>query len=106
MEPLGEYVTVCIYVDAKHEENLENKSSHSRILIYVNNALIKLYSNRHNTFESSSFGSEWLASRKATKMVEALRSKLRKFGVNLEGSADSYCEKKSVVTKSSVPASV
>ena len=39
-----------------------------------------------------------------TEMLEALRYKLRKFGVDLEGKAEVYCDKKSVVKNSSVPA--
>ena len=42
----------------------------------------------------------------ATDMVEALRYKLRTFGVNLEGPVEVYCYKKSVVTNYIVPASI
>ena len=47
-----------------------------------------------------------MALRISTEMVEALRYKLRTFGVNLEGPEEVYCEEKLVVKKSSVPASV
>ena len=39
-------------------------------------------------------------------MVEALRYNISKFGVNLEGTAEVYCDNKSVVKKYSVPSSV
>ena len=94
LEPLGEPVTVRVYVDANHAGNLSNRRSHSGILIYVNNSLINFYSNRHNTFESSSFGSEFVVLRIATEIVEALRDKLRKFVVNLEGPSEVYCDNK------------
>ena len=42
----------------------------------------------------------------STEVVEALIYKLRTFGINLEGPADVYCDNKSVVTNSSVPALV
>ena len=42
----------------------------------------------------------------ATEMVEALRYKLRTFVINMEGPVEIYCDKNSVVTKSSVPQSV
>ena len=42
----------------------------------------------------------------ATYMVESLRYKLMTFGVNLGVPSEVYCENKSVVTNSSVPASV
>ena len=44
--------------------------------------------------------------RVAIEMVEALRYKLSTFGENLEVTAAIYCDKKSVVTNSSVLASV
>ena len=106
MEPLGEPITVRVYVYVKHARNLENRRSYSGILIYVNNEFIKLYRNIQNTVESSSFGSEFVELRISTEMVEKLRYKLRTFGVNLKGPAYIYCEKKSVATNSSVPASV
>ena len=76
LEPLGEPVTARVYVDTNHAGNLSNRRSHSRILIYVNNTLIKFYSKSNNTVESSSFGSECMASRLVTVMVESLRYKL------------------------------
>ena len=39
-------------------------------------------------------------------MAEELRYKIRKFGVNLEGTTKVYYDNKSVVTNSSVPESV
>ena len=39
-------------------------------------------------------------------MVEALRYKLRCFGVPIEGACDVMCDNRSVVTNSSVPTSV
>ena len=106
IEPLGNPVTVRAYVDANHAGNLANRRSHSGILIYVNNAPILWYSKRQNTVESSSFGSEYIALRICTEMIEALRYKLRCFGIPLVGPADVFCDNKSVVTNSSVPASV
>ena len=47
-----------------------------------------------------------MASRIATDVLEALMYKNSIFGVNLKGLAEVYCENNSVVTNSSVPASV
>lgn len=106
VEPLGNPVKVRAYVDANHAGNLKNRRSHSGILIYVNNAPIIWYSKRQNTVESSSFGSEYIALRICTEMVEALRYKLRCFGIPIDGPAEVYCDNQSVVTNSSVPSSV
>ncbi len=105
-EPLGKAVIIRVYVDANHAGNLANRRSHSGIIIYVNNAPITWYSKRQNTVESSSFGSEFVALRIATEMIEALRYKLRSFGIPIDGPAEVFCDNKSVVTNSSVPASV
>ena len=74
--------------------------------MYVNNVLINFYSKIQNKVESSSFSSEFVTLRISIKMVEALMYKLSTFGVKLEGPAEVYCLKKSVVKNSSVSASV
>ena len=106
IEPRGSPVKVRAYVDANHAGNLANRRSHTGIFIYVNNALITWYSKRQNTVESSSFGSEYVALRIATEMVEALRYKLRTFGIPIEGATEILCDNKAVVTNSSIPTSV
>ena len=54
----------------------------------------------------SIFGLEFIALIISTEMVETLRYKLRRFGVNLEGPEEVYYDNRSVVTNSSVTASV
>ena len=73
---------------------MEKRRPQSGILIYTNNLLIKFYSKRQNTVESSSFGSESVALIIATEMVEKLLYKLRTFGINLEVPAEVYFNNK------------
>ena len=75
-EPLGKPVQLLAYVDANHAGNMKTRRSHSGILIYMNQAPIIWYSTRQNTVEASSFGSEYIALRIYTEMVEALRYEL------------------------------
>ena len=105
-EALGKSVLIRTYVDANHAGNLMNRRSHSGIIIYVNNAPIMWFSKRQNTVESSSFGSELVALRIATDMIEALRYKLRCMGIPIDGPAEVLCDNQSIVTNTSVPASV
>ena len=102
----GLKVKISCYVDADHAGNLVTRRSHTGIIIYINNSPIIWFSKRQNTVESASFGSEFVALRIATDLVEALRYKLRMFGVELDGPADIFCDNKSVVTNASVPTSV
>ena len=106
LEPLGKPMHVRVWVDANHAGNLANRRSYSGILLYVNNALIMNYSKRQNTVESLSFGSELVALRIATDMIEAMRYKLRCFGIPIMGPVTVLCDNKSVVTNASVSASV
>ena len=105
-EPLGNPVRLSAYVDANHAGNLKTRRSHTGILVYMNSAPIIWYSKRQNTVESSSFGSEYIALRICTEMIEALRYKLRCFGIPIDGPCDVFCDNRSVVTNSSVPTSV
>ena len=70
-ETLGKYVAIKDYVDANHAGNMANSRSHSGIIIYVNNAPVIWYINLQNTVEYSSFGSEFVALRISTEMIEA-----------------------------------
>ena len=105
-EALSKFVQIICYVDENYACNLLNRRSHSGILIYVNNTSVIWYSKRQNTVETSSFGSEFIAFRIATELVESLRYKLRGFGVHMNGPASIFCDKNLVVAKASVSTSM
>ena len=65
-EALGKYFVIKAYVDANHSGNMENKRSHSGLIIYVNNAPTIWYSKCQNKVEASSFGLEFFALRITT----------------------------------------
>lgn len=104
-EPLGEPVITSCFVDADHAGNVVTRRSHTGILLFVNNALIKAYSKRQNTVESSTFGSELVAMRIARDMIVELRIKLKCFGVPLEGPTNVMCDNNGVVKNTSIPES-
>jgi hypothetical protein len=93
------------FVDADHAGNLATRRSHTGILLFLNKAPIVWYSKRQNTVETSTFGSELVALRIATEMIESLRYKLRMFGIPIDGATDIFCDNKGVVTNTSVPES-
>jgi len=106
VKPLGNPITIRTYVDANHAGNLANRRSHTGIIMYINNAPIIWYSKRQNAVETSSFGSEFVALSIATELNEALRYKLRTFGIPINGPSEILCDNRSVVINSSVPTSV
>ena len=92
-------------VEADHAGNRVTRRLHTGILIYINCAPIIWYSKAQSTVKTSTFGSEFVALRICVEMIEALRYKLRMFGIPIDGPANVFCDNKSVVTNASVPTS-
>lgn len=104
-EPLGPEVQINCFFDVDHAGNKVTRRSHTGVLIFVNKAPIIWYSKRQNTVETSTFGSEFVALKIATEIIQGLRYKLRMMGVALDGPANVFCDNQSVVTNSSTPES-
>ena len=102
-EPLGEPVDINTFVDADHAGNKVTRRSHTGIIIYCNMAPVLWFSKKQNTVETSTFGSEFIALKIATELIEGLRYKLRMFGVPISGPARVFCDNESVVINSSHP---
>ena len=95
-KPCGNYVSTHCFVYANHAGNKVNRRRHTVILIFINKAPIISFSKRKNTVETSTFGSKFTALKNAVEIVEALRYKLRMFGVPIEGPTNVLCENESV----------
>ena len=104
-EPRGNVVTTHCFVDADHAGNKVTRRSQSGILIFVNRAVVLWYSKRQNTVETSTFGSEFVAMRVAVELIEALRYKLRMFGVPIEGATNVFCDNEAVTKNAMFPES-
>jgi hypothetical protein len=96
-EPRGHSVVTSCYVDADHAGCKVTRRSHTGLIIYINNAPIVWFSKRQNTVESSTFGSEFIALKIAIDHIEAIRYKLRMFGIPMEGATSIFCDNESVV---------
>ena len=105
-EPFGISVKITAFVDANHAGNLVTRRSQTGYIIFVNNAPILYYSKRQNTCESSTFGSEFIAARTLVEANDALRIKLRSFGIPIDGPTDVLCDNASVVNSGQRPESV
>ena len=105
LQPLGRPVDTTCFDDADHASNTVTQRSHTGIMLFVNNALIKSYSKRQNTVESSTFGSELVALRISRDLIVELRLKLKSIGVPLLGPTNVYCDNQGVVKNTSIPES-
>ena len=97
----GNVVSTHCFVDADHAGNRVTRRSQTGILLFVNRAPIVWFSKRQNTVETSTFGSEFVAMRISVELVEALRYKLRMFGIPIEGPTNVFCDNEAV-TKNSI----
>ena len=95
-EPRGNAVSMHCFVDADHAGNRVTRRSHSGILIFINRSPTIWHSKSQATVETSTFGSEFVAMRIAVELVEALRYKLRMFGIPLLGPTNAFCDNEAV----------
>jgi Reverse transcriptase (RNA-dependent DNA polymerase) len=103
--PLGNYVTTHCFVDADHATDRATRRSHTGFLIFVNRAPIIWYSKRQQSVEASTFGSEFMAMKTAVEHIQALRYKLRMFGIPIADPTSVMCDNNAVVINTSVPES-
>ena len=98
---------ISIFVDADHAGNKVNRRSQTGILIFLNRAPIHWFSKAQPSVESSTFGAEFCAMKTGVEMVEALRYKLRMFGVpiNEDSPANVFCDNEAVYKNTSIPSS-
>ena len=79
--------------------------SQTGILLFCNISFIIWHSKRQNTVDTSTFGSEITAMKNAVELIEALRYKLRMFGVPIEGPTNIYCDNEAVCRNCPTPES-
>ena len=103
--PLGQQASTTCYVDADHAHDVVTRRSVSGILLFVNNMPIKWYSKRQATVETSTYGSELVASRIAVELILELRYKLRMLGIPIEGPTLLLGDNMSVVLNTTIPSS-
>ena len=105
-EARGRNVSSSCFVDADLAGDKSMRRSQTGILIFVNKAPIHWHSKQQPSVETSTFGAEFCAMKTAVEMIEALRYKLRMFGVPLDGPASIFCDNEAVYKNTSIPESV
>jgi len=103
--PRGQAVQINMFCDASHATDLITRRSTTGIIILIQGTPILWYSKRQNTVESSTFGSEFVALKIATEMVEGLRYRLGMMGVPIDGPVNTFCDNDSVVKNVTNPSS-
>ena len=103
--PRGNPMSTHCFVDASHGSDRATRRSQTGVLLFCNKAPIVWHSKRQNTVEASTFGSEFQAMKNAVEMIEALRYKLRMFGVPLDNATNIFCDNEAVYKNTTMPES-
>ena len=101
----GNPVVISVFVDADHAGDLANRRSQTGLIIFINSSAILWLSKKQTTVETSSYGSELVALKMATELIEGLMYKLTSFGVPVMKPAYLFCDNQSVVYSASTPES-
>ncbi|KAL7527756.1 hypothetical protein ACHAWF_002296, partial [Thalassiosira exigua] len=105
-EPLGKRVEIFAFCYSDHHaSNVVTRRSHSGIFLFAQNALIRSFSKKQNTVETSTYGTELVAMRITRDMIVELRLKFKSIGIPMVGPANVFCDNQGVVKNTSIPES-
>ena len=99
-ETRGGPISTTVYVDVYHKANKVTSHGHTGFIILLNRATIIWYNKRHNTVETSTFSSDFIADKSCVEHITALCFKLRMLGIPVMDSAKILCDNESVVKNS------
>src|SRR5210317_2432023 len=68
-KPLGEKIQITAYTDLDHAHDVVTRRSVTGLLLFLNNTPVKAIFQRQKTVETSTYGSELVATRVATKLI-------------------------------------
>jgi hypothetical protein len=104
-EPKGKAIRLTVFKDADHAHDIVTRRSVTGILMFANNMPIEWISKRQKTVETSTYGSELVASRIATDLIVEYRYKFRMLGVPIDGPSLLLGDNASVIISTSTPSS-
>ena len=105
-KPKGEAVKLTGYFDADHASDVVSRRSVTGVMMMANSTPVRWLCKRQNTVETSTYGSEIVASRIAIDIAVEMRYKLRMMGVPIDGPVDLYGDNQSVIANTTIPSSV
>jgi hypothetical protein len=97
---------MAVYIDDDHAHDLVTNRFITVILVILNNTPIRWISKHQKTVDTSTYGSELVASRIATELILEVRPMFRSLGVALDGPELMLGDNMSLVLNSTVPSSV
>jgi hypothetical protein len=95
-----------VFVDADHAGDQVTRRSRTGFIVFLNNAPIYWSSKKQNSCETSTFGSEFVAMKKAMEYVRGLRYKLRMMGIKVNEPAFVFGDNQSVLCNTTAPTSM
>jgi hypothetical protein len=99
-------MTMRVFVDADHAGDQVTRRSRTGFIVFLNNAPIYWSSKKQNSCETSTFGSEFVAMKKAMEYVRGLRYKLRMMGIKVNEPAFVFGDNQSVLCNTTAPTSM
>ncbi len=97
----GPPMTMRVYVDSDHAGDLITRRSCTGFIVFLNNAPIYWSSKKQGSCETSTFGSEFVATKQATEYIRGLRFKLRMMGITVDEPAYVFGDNLSVLANTS-----
>jgi hypothetical protein len=105
LPPMGNKSKITVFVDADHARDKVTRRSVTGIVLLLNNTPLVWISKRQKTVETSTYGSEMIATRIAIDLIIEMRYKLRMLGVELEKQSMLVGDNMSVVLNTTIPSS-
>jgi hypothetical protein len=90
-------MTMRVFEDNDHAGDQVTRRSRTGFIVFLNNAPIYWSSEKQNSCETSTFGSEFVAMKQATEYVRGLRYKLRMMGISVDDTAFVFGDNQSVL---------
>ena len=104
-ESTGKLTKITCYVDADHARDTVTRRSVTGLILLVNNTPVYWKSTRQMTVETSTYGSEMVASRMGIDLIIEFRYKLRMLGMEVERTSMMVGDNMSVVLNTTLPSS-
>ena len=105
-KPLNEKeLDILLFVDASNGSDKDTMKSVTAYHVLLGQTVVQTYSKRQNTIETSTYGSELVASKIAVEAALAMRQKLRMLGIKVSKPTTILCDNQSVVYNMTLPSS-